>query len=81
MQRACRRLCPAAHFLRLLRLLPLENDEFTRETGHVWPLRRAWQCDSEAAAGELERDSALKDLALRGGCSRADRQIYLCLFA
>jgi len=25
-------------FLRLLRLLTLENDEFARETGHVWPL-------------------------------------------
>jgi len=35
----------------------------------------------EAAAGELERDSVLKELALCGGFSRADRQTYLCLFA
>jgi len=34
-RRACHRLCPAAHFPWLLRLLPLQNDEFTRETGHV----------------------------------------------
>ena len=37
-RRVCRRLCPAAPFTRLLRLLTLENDEFTLETGHMWPL-------------------------------------------
>jgi len=31
-RRACRRLCPVAPFTRLLRLLTLENDEFTLET-------------------------------------------------
>jgi len=77
----CRILCPAARLQRLLRLLTLENDEFTLETGHMWPLSRAWQRDAETAAAELERDSALEDLALRGGCSRADARIYLCLFA
>jgi len=37
-RRVCRRLCLAAPFTRLLRLLTLENDEFTFETGHMWPL-------------------------------------------
>jgi len=37
-RRVCRRLCPAAHFSRLLRLLALENNEFARDSGHVWPL-------------------------------------------
>ena len=32
------------------------------------------------AAGKLERYIALKDLAVRGECSRADIYIYLCLF-
>ena len=36
--------------------------------------------DAETVAGELERYSPLKDLAVRGGCSRADIYIYLCLF-
>ena len=40
----------------------------------------AWQRDAETAAGELERYSALKDLAVRGRCSRADIYIYVCLF-
>ena len=34
----------------------------------------------ETTAGELERYSAPTDLAVRGGCSRADMYIYLCLF-
>ena len=36
--------------------------------------------DAETATGELERYSPLKDLVVRGGCSRADIYIYLCLF-
>jgi len=35
----------------------------------------------ETAAAEVERDSGVEDLALRGKCSRADALIYLCLFA
>jgi len=42
---------------------------------------RAWQHDAEAAAGELERDRSLKNLALRGEHSRTDMHVYLCLFA
>jgi len=42
--------------------------------------RIAWQRDAETANGELERYSALKDLAVREECSRADIYIYLCLF-
>jgi len=57
-----------------------KNGESTRETGHMQPLWRAWQRDAESAAGELERDSALKDLALWEGCSRADIHMCLCLF-
>jgi len=34
----------------------------------------------KAAAGKLERYSALKDLAVREECSLADIYIYLCLF-
>ena len=49
-------------------------------------LRDVHGSDAQAAAGELERhcserDIVLKELALRGGCSRADGQVYLCLFA
>ena len=47
----------------------------------MWTLLRACQRDAETAAAELERDSALEDLALQGECSRADALIYLCLFA
>jgi len=34
----------------------------------------------QAVAGKLERYSALKDMAVRGECSRADMYIYLFLF-
>jgi len=57
------KLCPAAHVSRLLRLLTLENNEFAREAGHVWPLWRAWQRDAEAAAGELQLHSVLTGVA------------------
>jgi len=80
MRRVCRRLCPAAPFTRLFQLLTLEKDEFNLETGHMRPLWRAWQRDAETAAAELERDSGLEDLALRGECSRAEILIYLFVF-
>jgi len=44
-------------------------------------LGREWQRDAEAAAGELERSSALKDLALQGDYSCASIHICLCIFA
>jgi len=58
----------------------LEHDYLTLKTGRMWLLWIAWQSDAEAATGGLEGDSALKDLAVRGECSRADMYIYLCLF-
>ena len=58
----------------------LAYDYLTRKTGRMWPLGIAWQRDTETAVGELERYSAPTDLAVRGGCSRADIYIYLCLF-
>ena len=57
----------------------LEYDYLTRKTGCMWPLWIAWQRNVETTAGELERHSAPTDLAVRGGCSRADISIYLCL--
>ena len=47
---------------------------------HVRPLWIARQRDTDTAAGELERYSVPKDLALQGGCSHVDIYIYLCLF-
>jgi len=58
----------------------LEYDYLIRKTDRMRPLWIAWQLDAETAAGELERYSAPEDLAVRGGCSRADTYIYLCLF-
>ena len=57
----------------------LEYDYLTRKTGRMRPLWMAWQRNVETTAGELERYSAPTDLAVQGGCSRADIYIYLCL--
>ena len=48
-----------------------------KQAACVWIAR---QRDTETAGGELERYSAPKDLAVRGGCSRACTYIYMCLF-
>jgi len=72
-------LCPV-HARESLAAPNLEYDYLTRKTGRMWPLWIVWQRDADTAAGELERYSAPKDLAVQRGCSHADMYIYLCLF-
>ena len=71
--------CPV-HTRESLAAPNLEYEYPTRKTGHMRPLWIAWQRNVETAGGELERYSAPTDLAVQGGCSRADIYIYLCLF-
>ena len=70
-KRLCREQCYAACFWRLLRLITLENDDFTRKISHMWLWLLPWQRGAGAAAGKLERDTSPEDLAVRGRGSRA----------